>query len=199
MGSYYLTVSRAGEKGETSKDGNSRWASTRPPTRSSSPTARSKVGVHAQIKLRLPTHKKLRGEGEKEFTPGMVVRDHRRPRHLQRHPPPEDAVLQPAAGPEAASAASSPTATRSSAARDDRPARPHEGHWASASRPARACRSPPTTCRRRRTRRTILDEAEKEVDKISKQLPARDHHRPGALQQGHRRLDARPRADHRAR
>src|SRR5262249_33671483 len=32
-----------------------------------------KVGMHAAIKLRLPAHKRLRGDGEKEFTPGMVI------------------------------------------------------------------------------------------------------------------------------
>ncbi|MCW2953608.1 MAG: DNA-directed polymerase, beta subunit, predominant form, partial [Conexibacter sp.] len=35
--------------------------------------SQKKVGVHARIKMRLPAHKKLKGEGEKEFTPGMVV------------------------------------------------------------------------------------------------------------------------------
>ena len=32
------------------------------------------VGVHAMIKLRLPPRKKLRGEGEEEFTPGTIVK-----------------------------------------------------------------------------------------------------------------------------
>ena len=32
------------------------------------------VGVHAMIKLRLPPHKKLKGEGEKEFTPGTIIK-----------------------------------------------------------------------------------------------------------------------------
>ena len=45
----------------------------------------------------------------------------------------------------------------------------------------------------------IIAEAEKEVDKTEAVLPARHHHRPGAVQQGPRRLDACPRADHQAR
>ena len=36
--------------------------------------SQKKVGVHAMIKLRLPGHKRLRGDGEKEFTPGMIIR-----------------------------------------------------------------------------------------------------------------------------
>ena len=66
----------------------------------------------------------------------------------------------------------------------------------SANRPARACRSPPTTSRRPPTKDAIIAEAEKEVAKQQQALPARDHHRPGAVQQGARRLDPRPRADH---
>ena len=33
-----------------------------------------KVGVHARIKLRLPADKRLRGDGEEEFTPGTIIR-----------------------------------------------------------------------------------------------------------------------------
>ena len=78
--------------------------------------------------------------------------------------------------------------------RDDRAARPHEGDSASASRPAPACRSPPTTCStpankehdpRRRPRRRST--------KVQKQYQRGIITERRALQQGHRRLDARPR------
>src|SRR6185312_2875676 len=35
--------------------------------------SQGKVALHAQIKLRLPAHKRLRGDGEKEFSPGMII------------------------------------------------------------------------------------------------------------------------------
>ena len=95
MGCYYLTVHRPGEPGEYSRRTASRSASTPRPRRSSWPIARRRSASHAMIKVRLPAHKRLKGDGEKEFTPGMVDQDHRRPGDLQRHPPPEDAVLQP--------------------------------------------------------------------------------------------------------
>ena len=74
MGSYYLTVSRVGEKGEYRKDGNYEVGVYATPNEVFMAHSQGKVGVHAQIKLRLPAHKKLRGEGDKEFSPGMVVR-----------------------------------------------------------------------------------------------------------------------------
>jgi len=65
MGSYYLTVSRVGEKGEAMV-----FAT---PNEVFLAHSQGKVGVHALIKLRLPAHKKLKGDGDKEFAPGMVV------------------------------------------------------------------------------------------------------------------------------
>ncbi|MGE3818884.1 MAG: DNA-directed RNA polymerase subunit beta', partial [Isosphaeraceae bacterium] len=65
MGSYYLTVQRPGEPGEGMV-----FAS---PNEVFLAFSQKKVGVHARIKLRLPGHKKLKYEGEKEFTPGMVI------------------------------------------------------------------------------------------------------------------------------
>ncbi len=65
MGSYYLTVSRVGEKGEAMV-----FAT---PNEVFLAHSQGKVGVHALIKLRLPAHKKLKGDGDKEFSPGMVV------------------------------------------------------------------------------------------------------------------------------
>src|SRR5208337_1668104 len=66
MGSYYLTVSRPSEIGE--------GMIFATPNEVFLAHSQGKVGVHAQIKLRLPAHKRLRGEGEKEFSPGMVVK-----------------------------------------------------------------------------------------------------------------------------
>ena len=84
-------------------------------------------------------------------------------------------------------------------ARDDRPARPHEGHRASANRPARGLsfatddlKTPPNKDHDHR--------GDREGGRQEQQaVPARDHHRPRALQQGDRPLDARPRADHQPR
>src|SRR5712671_3829021 len=59
MGSYYLTVSRPNELGD------GMVFST--PNEVFLAHSQGKVGVHAMIKLRLPAHKKLRGDGEKEF------------------------------------------------------------------------------------------------------------------------------------
>ncbi len=75
MGSYYLTVQRPGEKGEYKNDGGGIESGVY-----SSPNevflafSQKKVGVHAMIKMRLPEHKTLKGEGEKEFKPGMVIK-----------------------------------------------------------------------------------------------------------------------------
>jgi DNA-directed RNA polymerase subunit beta' len=66
MGSYYLTVQRPGEKGEGMT-----FAS---PNEAFLAFSQKKVGVHTSINLRLPDQKRLRGDGEKEFTPGMIIR-----------------------------------------------------------------------------------------------------------------------------
>ena len=66
MGAYYLTVSRPSEIGD--------GMIFATPNEVFLAHSQGKVGVHAQIKLRLPAHKRLRGEGEKEFTPGMIIR-----------------------------------------------------------------------------------------------------------------------------
>ena len=66
MGSYYLTVSRPSEKGEGMT-----FAS---PNEVFMAQSQGKIGVHASIRMRLPQHKKLKGDGDKEFTPGMVIK-----------------------------------------------------------------------------------------------------------------------------
>src|SRR3954464_1496693 len=73
MGSYYLTVVRPGEKGEYKKENGVETGIYSAPNEVFLAFSQGKVGVHARIKLRLPAHKKLKGEGEKEFTPGMVI------------------------------------------------------------------------------------------------------------------------------
>ncbi len=65
MGSYYLTVSRVNEKGD--------GMIFATPNEVFLAHSQGKVHLHAQIKLRLPAHKRLRGDGEKEFSPGMIV------------------------------------------------------------------------------------------------------------------------------
>jgi DNA-directed RNA polymerase subunit beta' len=74
MGSYYLTVSRPGEKGEYRKEGTVEVGVYSTPNEVFLAHSQGKVGVHAQIKLRLPANKRLRGEGDKEFSPGMVIK-----------------------------------------------------------------------------------------------------------------------------
>src|SRR5580658_3761227 len=66
MGAYYLTVSRPSEIGD--------GMIFATPNEVFLAHSQGKVGVHAQIKLRLPAHKRLRGEGDKEFTPGIIIR-----------------------------------------------------------------------------------------------------------------------------
>src|SRR5271156_192812 len=65
MGSYYLTVSRPGEPGEGMPFSS--------PNEVFLAHSQGKVGVHAMVKLRLPAHKRLRGDGEKEFSAGMII------------------------------------------------------------------------------------------------------------------------------
>ncbi len=66
MGSYYVTAYRPGEKGE--------GMTFSGPNEVFLAFSQKKVGVHAEIRMRLPAHKKLKGEGEKEFKPGMIVK-----------------------------------------------------------------------------------------------------------------------------
>ncbi len=65
MGSYYVTVHRPGEKGEGMV-----FAT---PNEVFMAFSQRTVGVHAQVRMRLPAEKRLKGDGEKEFTPGMVI------------------------------------------------------------------------------------------------------------------------------
>ena len=102
MGSYYLTVQRPGEPGEYKNEDGVETGVYSTPNEVFLAFSQKKVGVHALIKLRLPAHKKLKGEGEQGVHPRHGHQDHRRPGDLQRHPPPEDAVLQPGARAEAA-------------------------------------------------------------------------------------------------
>jgi DNA-directed RNA polymerase subunit beta' len=66
MGSYYLTASRQGAIGEGMVFSG--------PSEVFMAFAEKKVGLHAGIKLRIPSHKRLKGEGEKEFSPGSLVK-----------------------------------------------------------------------------------------------------------------------------
>ena len=73
MGCYYLTVHRPGEPGEYRKENGREYGVYASPAEVFQAYGQRKVGPHAMIKMRLPGHKRLRGDGEKEFTPGMVV------------------------------------------------------------------------------------------------------------------------------
>jgi DNA-directed RNA polymerase subunit beta' len=74
MGAYYLTVSRPNERGEYRKEGSVESGVYATPNEVFLAHSQGKVALHAMIKLRLPGHKRLRGDGEKEFTPGMIIR-----------------------------------------------------------------------------------------------------------------------------
>ena len=65
MGAYYLTVGRAKELGEDMV------FST--PNEVFLAHSQGKVALHAMIKLRLPASRRLRGDGDKEFKPGMII------------------------------------------------------------------------------------------------------------------------------
>ncbi len=73
MGSYYLTVYRPGERGEYKKTNGLETGVYCSPNEVFLAFSQRTIGVHARIHMRLPAHKKLKGEGEKEFTPGSVV------------------------------------------------------------------------------------------------------------------------------
>ncbi len=64
MGAYYLTVNRLTGEEMVFATPNEVFLAH----------SQGKVGVHSQIRLRLPSHRKLRGDGEKEFTPGMIIK-----------------------------------------------------------------------------------------------------------------------------
>src|SRR3954464_578458 len=73
MGSHYVTVSRPGEPGEYKSENGVETGVYSSPNEVFLAFSQKKVGVHARIKLRLPASKRLKGEGEKEYTPGMVI------------------------------------------------------------------------------------------------------------------------------
>ena len=72
MGSYYVTVHRPGEFGEYKNENGIETGVYSSPNEVFLAFSQKKVGVHARIKLRLPASKRLKGEGEKEYTPGMI-------------------------------------------------------------------------------------------------------------------------------
>jgi DNA-directed RNA polymerase subunit beta' len=74
MGSYYLTVPRPGEKGEYKNENGFETGVYASPNEVFLAFSQKKVGVHAMIRMRLPAHKTLKGDSEKEFKPGMVVK-----------------------------------------------------------------------------------------------------------------------------
>jgi DNA-directed RNA polymerase subunit beta' len=65
MGAYYLTVGRGKEVGEDMVFS--------APNEVFLAHSQGKVALHAMIKLRLPASRRLRGEGDKEYKPGMII------------------------------------------------------------------------------------------------------------------------------
>ena len=108
MGSYYLTVNRPGEQNEGMVFSS--------PNEVFLAFSQKDVGVHAMIKLRLPPHKKLKGEGEKEFTPGTIIKTTVGRVDLQRHPARPRCPTTTWPWGRSSSRGSSPTATSCSAA-----------------------------------------------------------------------------------
>ena len=95
MGSYYVTVSRPGEPGE--RDGR-----LLEPQRGL-PRLQPEEGRRARDDQAPPAGaQEAQGRGREGVHPRHGHQDHRRPGDLQRHPPPQDAVLQPGARAEAA-------------------------------------------------------------------------------------------------
>ena len=143
MGSYYVTVQPPGEpasKGERDETGV--YSPERGlPGRS----ARRRSASTRMIKMRLPAHKKLKGDGDKEFTPGMVIKTTVGRVIFNDILHAEDAVLQHGDGPEAAPGDHRRLLPDPRPARDDRPARRHEGPRLPRVDPLAASRSPPTT------------------------------------------------------
>ena len=66
MGCYYLTVPRPGDMGEGMV-----FAT---PNEVFLAFAQGKMQIHASISLRLPDSKRLKGDGDKEYRPGMIIK-----------------------------------------------------------------------------------------------------------------------------
>ena len=188
MGAYYLTVSRPNEKGD--------GMIFATPNEVFLAHSQGKVGVHAHDQAP-PAGPQAAARRRRE---GVLARhDHQddgRPRRLQRHPPRPDAVLQPDARPEAAPEHHRRLLPDPRPSRDDRAAGPDEGPGLPRVDPLGPVvrdRRPQDAALQGRDHRRGR-EGGLQAEQV---LPARDHHRPGAVQQGPRRLDARPRADHR--
>ena len=159
--------------------------------------SQKKVGVHAHDQA--PAAGRTggcKGDGEKEFTPGMIVQTTVGRVVFNDILHPRDAVLQPGARPEAAPGHHRRLLPDPRPPRDDRLLdRMKDLGFRESTRSGLSFAT--DDLKTPANKDAILAEAEKEVAKAEQALPARDHHRAGAVQQGPRRLDARPRADHR--
>ena len=176
MGSYYVTVQRPGEPGVQEGEGGSSTS----PNEVFLAFSQKKVGVHAIIKMRLPAHKKLKGEGEKEFTPGMVVKTTTGRVIFNDILHAKMPYYNQALGAEAASGDHRRLLPDSRPSRDDRAARQHEG--------SRLPRVDPVGPLVRHRRPQDADDQGRDPGRSREgggqdrpQLPARDHHRAGAV------------------
>ncbi len=196
MGAYYLTVSRPNEIGEYRKEGNLESGVYATPTEVFLAKSQGKVGVHAMIKLRLPGHKRLRGEGEKEFTPGMIIKTTvgrvvfndilhaRMPYYNQTLGQKQlQAIIADCY---------QILGRRETIALLDRMKDLGFREFDPLGPLVRDRRPEDPAVQGRHHRRGREGRLQ-----AQQALSTRDHHRPGAVQQGPRRLDARPRADHR--
>ena len=116
MGCYYLTVHRPGESGEYRKEDGLEHGVYASPMEVFQAFSQTQ-GRHARHDPDATAGPQAAQGGRREgIHPRHGHQHHRRPGGLQRHPPPEDAVLQPAPWARSSSRGSSPTATRCSAA-----------------------------------------------------------------------------------
>ena len=205
MGCYYLTAAR-GEEGETVEAGDGMVFHS--PAELFRAHAEGKLGMHAKIHVRLPLEKKVITEVKDEKGTPRAEELPRKPNGLVRttvgrvifndilHP--KMAFYDLPLGSKYLSRIIADCyqilGRRETIALLDRMKETgfRESH------PVAACRSPPATCARRRTRKRVLKEKDKEVEKVRKQFERGHHHRDGAVQQGDRPVERGPRQDHQA-
>ena len=188
MGCYYLTVSLPDRKGEgmmfSSLDEVQLAYSL------------GKVDTHARIKVKLPPHRTTEERRRVEQQARRHHRHHGRPRDVQHHPARGHAVLQHPDALERSGQGDFRLLPDLGPPGDDRSARRYEPiGFRESTRSGLSFATddlitPPAKPR-------IIGEAEKRSAQAQQAVSARHHHRGRALQPGARRLDARPRADHR--
>ena len=197
----------AASRGPSKVEAGEAWSSTAP-AKCSLAFAQKKLGVHARIKVRAAdrqeSHRRMKVDKDKvkvEELPRKAERPgphHGGPRDLQRHPQAEDGLLRPAAVQQVLEPHHRRLLPVSRPARNDRPARPHEGDRLPRIDPLAACRFATDDLRTPDNKEQVIQRHRKGSREVSQAIRARHHHRTGTLQQGDRPLDACPRRDHQA-